>query len=264
MRRSIFALIVSLAAGCNGAPTGGAGAGADPNGLQLALVGVDNVQLFDATTMSMNSGNQSVASAIVTINEIDAKVDAPGFHDKDVWVPISTTAVTVDLLKLDNKTLNTLGITTLPQGHIEGLRLKLDEIGDYVVLKDGTKKPLEVPDNGIVEVVGKLDLDSCATGIIILDFDPHIRTEHENGQREYELSCVSHIKTEEVQGSCGGGGGGVGPDMANGPDMIISCANGQTCPAGDKCQAGVCVKDLCNGVVCTGMTSCDPNTGNCI
>jgi hypothetical protein len=230
MRRSIFALIISVAAGCNG--TGGGTATTDSNAVELALVGVPNVQLFDATTASSTSS--SVASAIVTIKEIDAKVDV-GHADK--WVAITNAAVTVDLLKLDGTTLNSLGITTLPPGHIEALRLVLDEVGAYVVLKNGSKKPLEVPENGIVEVEGKLDLDSCAAGIVILDFDPHIKTEREHDKSEYELTCRSHIKTEELKGSC------------NTPPP--QCSSTVPCPTGDVCQAGVCVPDPCNGVTCS-------------
>jgi hypothetical protein len=275
MRRSItplFALFASLAAGCNGA---GSSSPTDSNSVELALVGVPNVQLLDATMMACRDGSK-VVSAIVTIKEIDAKVDIAGGHKR---VALTTTPITVDLLKLDNKTLNTLGITTLPSGEVDELRLKLDQVGAYVVLADGSKKPLEVPNGGIVNVVGRLDLDSCASGIVILDFDPHIRTEHEHGRREYELSCVSHIRTEELKGGCGGnggtggtggGGGGVGPDMANGPDMTKpqqQCLLDSDCTAAhEKCgPSGVCVNNTaCEGVVCPQQDEVCLGTPPCI
>ena len=241
-------LCIAALAGCNG---GGPVEGPPPGGnLELALVGADQIQLFDATTNTAGVPN-SVVSAIVTINEIDAKVDVAGHPGQHQWVPLVKTAVTVDLLKLDNKKLNTLGVTSLPS-HIDELRLVLDEIGDYVVLKNGVKKPLEVPVNGIVAVTGKLDLDACAAGIIILDFDPRIKTEQEPGRTEYELLCSSHIKTEEVKGGCNG------PDMGHGPDMTPPqmCSAAKPCGAGDVCQGGVCVPDPCSGVVCPGGQIC--------
>jgi hypothetical protein len=255
MRGWIPLLIVSLTAGCNGGVSSGGSATGSSN-VELELVGVDSVQLFDVeTTRSFSS---SVTSAVVTIDEIDAKVDVTGGHQ---WVPFMTTPVTVDLLKLDNTTLNTLGITTLPSSHVDALRLKLSPTGAHVVLKDGTTKPLELPDSGFVKVEGRLDLDACASGIVILDFDPRIRIEREHGRREYELSCFSHIKTEELKGGCNGGNGG-SPDMAGPPDMTGSCT-GVTCPSGQTCQNGGCVPDLCFGVPCPTGQTCDPSNGKC-
>jgi hypothetical protein len=258
MRRSIFALIVSIAAGCNGPVNGTT---TDSNAVELDLVGVDNVQLFDATTMASHTSS-SVVSAIVTINEIDAKVDVTPHGHK--WVPITSTPVTVDLLKLDNKTLNSLGITTLPQGHVDELRLVLDtsnKMSGYVVLKDGSKHPLELPANGIVAVDGRLDLDSCASGIIILDFDPRIRTEHEHGKLEYELTCRSRIKTEEIKGACNN----PGPDMGHGPDMTKPpCLFDNECPSGDQCLNGTCVVNNCGGVVCPGQNEICIGSPPCI
>jgi hypothetical protein len=247
-------LIIAAIAGCNNGIVLGPPPG--DSSVELALVGIDSPQLFDAATITADNASASttVVSAIVTINEIDAKVDVKGHPGQHTWVPLVKSALTVDLLKLDNKTLTSLGITSLPSGHIDELRLVLDEIGDYVVLKDGTKKPLEVPDNGIVSVTGKLDLDACAAGIIILDFDPHIKVEREGSRREYELTCSSHIKTEEIKGGCAA----PGPDMGHGPDMTPpeQCNASKPCGAGDICQAGICVPDPCNGVLCPGGQIC--------
>lgn len=225
------------------------GSGSQTGDIQLALVGAPNYALFDLPSQAKPQA-ASVASAVVTINEIDARVGG-------AWLPLVTTPQQVDLLKLDNKTINTLGIVKLPVGHIDELRLVLDQVGDYVVLKDGTKKPLEVPDNGIVEVEGKLDLDACTSGIVILDFDPKIKTEDESSRREYELKCEIRIKTDELKGSCGGADMAGKGDMAKGggsSDMAGGACGNVVCPMGQICelQGGnpVCVNDPCNGVVC--------------
>lgn len=253
MRRFLttFGLMSTLALGA------GCTAQGDQTGeIQFALVAADQYQLFSLTPQ--NTTPSEVVSAVVIVDEIDARVG-------NSWTPIVTAQQTIDLLKLDNKTLNTVGIGKLPTGHIDELRLKLDEIGDYVVLKSGVKKPLEVPVNGIVKIVGKLDLDACSAGIVILDFDPHIKTEDEPGRREYELTCVAHIKTEELKGACGPTGPAA--DMAHsgsgGNDMALCsgvvCANGETCVV----QGGVpvCVADPCTGVVCPSGQVCEPQNG---
>jgi len=196
-RVSVFTsiLVAAALAGCGG--------GLQAGDVELQLTGADQMQLFSLPAQpATEPGDHGIVSAVVTIKEIDAKVQGN-------WVPLTTAAQSVDLLHLDNKTVSSLGIVTLPSGHVSELRFKLDKSGAYVVLKSGDKKPLEVPD--VVSVDGKLDLDSCSAGIVILDFDPRINIEHEHCQNvEYELSCKAHIKTEEIKNGCGGGGGGGG------------------------------------------------------
>jgi hypothetical protein len=210
---------------------------------------------YQIENLKTEGPNADITSAVVTVKEIDAHVDGKG------WVPVLTTSVTIDLLKLDNQAFTSLGVTHLPIGHISELKLLLDEIGDYVVRKDGTKKPLEVPDNGEVKVVGKLDLDACAAGIVILDFDPQLKTEVEPGRTEYELKPVAKIKTEELGSGCnpGGDGGTAKPDLASGshPDLAGSgSCTGVVCGAGEICMNGACVADPCTGVVCGTGEKC--------
>ncbi|MCU1281846.1 MAG: hypothetical protein JWM53_5392, partial [bacterium] len=212
----------SSLAGCVG--------GVQTGDIELQLTGVDQIQLFSLPTgpaqPNTEPGDHGIVSAVVTVIEIDAKVNG-------VWTPVVTTAQTLDLLKLDNKTVNTLGVVKLPAGHISELRFVLDPVFNYVVLKSGDKKPLEIPADNILKVDGKLDLDACASGIVILDFDPHIKIEDEGSRREYELTCKARIKTEEVKGACGGGtdgGGGTGGGGggSGGGDMSSPC-NGVVC-----------------------------------
>ena len=121
----------SSLAGCVG--------GAQTGDIELQLTGADQIQLFSLPTgpaqPNSEPGDHGVVSAVVTINEIDAKVNG-------AWTPVVTTPQTIDLLKLDNKTVNTLGVVKLPMGHISELRFVLDPIGDYVVLKSGDTEAL--------------------------------------------------------------------------------------------------------------------------
>ncbi|MGZ3427102.1 MAG: DUF4382 domain-containing protein [Polyangia bacterium] len=239
----------SSLAGCVG--------GAPTSDVELQLTGADQIQLFSLPAQpNTEPGDHGIASAIVKINEIDAKVNG-------TWTPVVTTAQTVDLLTLDHKTVNTLGFVTLPTGHVSELRFALAPKGNYVVLKSGDQKELEVPDNGILKVDGKLDFDSCASGVVILDFDPKIKIEYEGSHKEYELSCKARIKTEEVKGACGGGGGS--PDLAHGAstDMASPCDN-VVCRMTQVCviQGGnpVC-EDTCSSLACPGGQVCVVENG---
>ncbi len=221
--------------------------------IELALSGTPTYQIQNQQTGGNNG--TGVVSIVVIVNEIDA-------HVGGAWVPLTKVPKTIDLSKLDNTTSTSLGFTTLPAGHIDQLRFLLDEIGDYVVLKDGTKKPLEVPANGIVKVDGKLDVDPCAAGVVIVDFDPGLKTEDEPGRREYELLPVAKIKTVKTLGSCtGSDAGNPKPDAGSTPDAGGSCA-GVLCGAGEVCQGGQCVADPCNNVLCGANEMCV--AGKCV
>ena len=248
---------------------GCAGGGGTTGDIELDLTGADQTQLFSLPAQPDNHTNPGVASAIVTINEIDARVNGQ-------WAPIMTTPETLDLLALDNKSITTLGIAKIPAGHIDELRFQMDQVGDYVVLKNGSKLPLIVPNSGVVKVTGKLDLDACAAGLLIFDFDPHIIVEDIKDGHVYELTCNAHIKTDEVKGACGNHTGGSdggsptpAPDMAGGPNACtgVVCMMGQICVV--QGGAPVCM-DTCTNLVCAplvcvvenGVPTCvDPNGG---
>jgi hypothetical protein len=194
-----------------------------------------------------------VAGIFASILKIDAHVASVG------WVPVLATPVVVDLTKLDSTKLSSLGIGKMPAGHVVELRLFIEEAGSYVLLKDGSKKPLQLPDGGIVKVVGPFRLAACATGTIIMDFDAKLKIEEKNGQLAFSLKCVAHIKTVKTHGACEDGGAGA-PDLAKQPDLAKpdggnSCV-GVVCMTGEICQNGICVGDPCNGVVCAPGEVC--------
>lgn len=244
MRRSVSrsTLIALVAALC------GCGGAARTGDIQVALAAT-RPQLFALTPE--HTTPSEIVSAVVIVTEIDARVGG-------AWIPVMTTTQPMNLLKLDNQKLATLGVAKLPTGHIDALRLKLDEIGDYVVRQDGVKKPLEVPANGIVKIEGDLDLDACTAGILVVDFDPRIKTEDEPGRREYELLCSAHLETEELKGACPTGT----------PDGGDPCS-GVICPPGQSCsvQNGMPVcGDPCSGVTCPDDQVCEVqgNQGVCV
>jgi hypothetical protein len=225
--------------GCNGVVT------TEPGEVQLGLTSAQSYEVARAQAQY-----RSIVKAVVTIKEIDARIEGQG------WVPLTSAPITVDLLSLDHQRLTTLGIGKLPKHHVRALRLQIDQIGAFVVRADGEKKPLEVPDSGKVEVVGDLDLDSCAAGIIILDFDPRLRAERERYRTEYELLPVATLRTEEVHGSCKpDGGGSDGGSSGDGSQCAVVCQPGQIC------EGTVCVDDPCFNVICPPGLTC--HSGAC-
>src|SRR4029078_10313541 len=69
---------------------------------------------------------KDATSVIVIVDQVELEVKGKG------WVPVLTSPVTIDLLKLDNKTITSLGITKLPTGHVDDLRLRLHQIRAYI------------------------------------------------------------------------------------------------------------------------------------
>jgi hypothetical protein len=227
---------------------------------------VQNLPLGNMGQQGPGTDVDDIVSVVVIIDEIDAEVDGvPGKQ------PVFIGPKAVDLMKLDNTTFASLGITKFPVGHIHELELKLDEIGDYVQLKNGDKHPLEIPVSDIIEVECGLDVQPCGAGTIILDFDPKLKTEDEGTQRrEYEILPQVKIKTAKMSGSCGGGGGpdggtlgkdGGSADMSGpSPDMTQSCP---VCAPNEICQNFTCVPNPCNGVVCAPGEFCSVTDGLC-
>ncbi len=243
--------------GCAGQISG------QPGDVTFSLTGAsDTVQLFDANYQSYCHQNKdwTVVSAIVTVNEIDAKISGS-------WVTLEQTPEQVDLLTLDDKALSTLGVGTIPAGKVTELRMVLDQLSDYVVLQNGDKKPLTVPDSGFINITGKIDLDSCAMGTMILDFDPHISTFTHPGLHDYILSANAKIKTTEIKNGCGGGmagGGGSAGGGGGGGGAVTppTCGTSADCATGDVCRLNQCVTDKCSGVTCATGQICDD--GSCI
>lgn len=107
---------------------------------------------------------------VVTITRVDARVDGTGAHgeDDDAWVTLSLATVTVDLLALPAGGFVSLGITELPAGGIERLRLFVSDAGpNYVVTADGQSHPLVIP-SGEIRVNGDFDAEGCAVGQVTL------------------------------------------------------------------------------------------------
>jgi hypothetical protein len=105
---------------------------------------------------------------VVTIERVDARIDdASG---ADVWWTLSVGPHTVDLLALPATGFASLGVTELPAGGMERLRLLVSPLGpNDVVTADGATHLLAVP-SGEVQIAGDFDAGDCAAGEVTLAF----------------------------------------------------------------------------------------------
>jgi hypothetical protein len=112
----------------------------------------------------------TATSIVVTITRVDARVDDPRASFDDDWVTLSVATKTVDLLALPAGGFASLGVTQLPAGGVERLRIFVSDAGpNYVVTADGQRHTLVVPSDAI-QVVGDFDVEDCATGSVTLAF----------------------------------------------------------------------------------------------
>lgn len=218
--------------------------------IELSLAASD-----DTFTVRTLKQHPDAARAIVTIYWIEAHLSGLG------WVPVLQTPVEVDLLELEGKSLASLGLVTLYAGKVEKIRLHLDEAKSYVVTKDGTKLPLDVPAGGVVDVVGICELPPCASGVLMVDFNPHLQVRDANGQKGYAVKPVAKIKTVKTSGSCEGDTGRPqGNDGGNGNGNGNGQCGGVACAPGEVCKNGMCVSDPCAGVACAPGEMCVDGT----
>ena len=124
---------------------------------------------------------RQATSIVVTFSRIDVRTDLTGtsmdagdamtsLADDDVWRTLSLGPRTVDLLALPTGGFASLGITELPAGGIERMRVFVSSAGpNDVVTKDGEVHPLVVP-SGEIDVAGDFDAEGCASGFVTLAF----------------------------------------------------------------------------------------------
>jgi hypothetical protein len=154
MRWNLAIIVAAAAAACSNATSSSSGAASWSGGAM-------ELRLVDAPA-------DQVKEIVVTIRKVTAHSSTGG------WVELSSQKATVDLLKLQNGTFASLGVTALPGGRLTQIRLLVDEAGpNYVTTPDDVHHPLEVPSgtqSGIKLKLG-VDLPDCPVGTLTLDFD---------------------------------------------------------------------------------------------
>jgi Domain of unknown function (DUF4382) len=157
---------------------------------------------------------------VVTVARVDAKVDVDALgrehDDDDSWVTVAIGPFPLDLLGLQGGTFGTLGVTQLPAGDVDSLRLVLqDGPSSYVVTSAGAKLPLVVPsgEQAGIRVTGDFEAQACATGHVTLEFaGRHSIQIHPDGDGDaYILRPVIHLSEVDMTGVCADPGGSTQP-----------------------------------------------------
>ncbi len=124
------------------------------------------------------------------------------------WEVLSSQTQTYDLLQLRNGVFATLGISQLPAGHYNQLRLKLGSGSNVVV--DNVTHPLIVP-SGLqtgYKLAGSFDVPAHGRIDLALDFDA-ARSISRNDDGSYTLDPVARVVTINLPDNSPGGIRGV-------------------------------------------------------
>jgi hypothetical protein len=170
MMRLSYLLVAGVLGACSSGPS-------EPTGSSIAgLTGPVEVRVAEDTDNDVDDPAAPDAlrptHVVVTISRVDARIDDASAknRDDDDWTTLALTTRTVDLLALPAGGFSDLGVTQLPAGGIERLRLFVSAGGPtYVVTADGQSHPLVVP-SGEIRVVGDFDAEPCAIGQVTLAF----------------------------------------------------------------------------------------------
>ncbi|HEX8795375.1 MAG TPA: DUF4382 domain-containing protein [Polyangiaceae bacterium] len=198
----------------------GGGSGSEDTGTsQAALTGPVTLQASNNDAAAEYANLPAVAPQVaglqhivVTIARIEAKVDVDGAghahgDDDAAWVTVANGPMTLDLVSLEGGGLATLGITKMPAGDVDSLRLVMaDASQDYVVTAAGATLPLVVPsgDEAGIRVTGDFDAPACATGQVTLEFaGRHSIQIHPDGDHDaYVLRPVIRVREATISGAC--------------------------------------------------------------
>jgi hypothetical protein len=168
MMRLSYLLVAGVLGACSTGPS-------EPTGSSTAgLTGPVEVRVAEDTDNDVDDPRAPAlrpTQVVVTITRVDARIDgASARGGDDGWTNLALTTRTLDLLALPAGGFTSLGVSRLPAGGIERLRLFVSAGGpNYVVTADGQSHPLVVP-SGEIRVNGDFDAERCAVGQVTLAF----------------------------------------------------------------------------------------------
>lgn len=194
---------VSLVA-CGG---GGGSSGSGTTPTPTATLGTLTVALTDAPACGFDAVN-------VTVNKVRVNKSASAGDLDAGWVDVTLNpARKIDLLKLTNGVLDTLGSTSLEAGHYSQVRLVLDSNAGgtaNTVLPTGAKNEVALDTPSAVQsgikLTGAFDVAAGQKSDIVLDFDA-CKSIVTKGNGKYALKPV--IRMVQMQGGASNGISGV-------------------------------------------------------
>jgi hypothetical protein len=191
-----LSLLSLLLAACSAGTTGN-GSSSVSGAIELRVADIDD------DDVGVTPPADTASQVVVTISRIDARFeDARPDDEDDVWSTVSMKTMTVDLLTLKGGTFASLGITQLPAGELEALRLFVSPAGpSYIVTADGVRHALNVPSDAI-RVTGDFDVAPCANGHVTLAFAGKKSIVFEDSSGTWNLRPVIRMREVVATGSC--------------------------------------------------------------
>jgi len=192
-------LAAATLAGC-----GGGSGGSDSGGAPLPATGTLAVSLTDAPACGFDAVN-------VTVNKVRINQSSSAGENDGGWTDITLSpARKIDLLKLTNGVLESLGQTALPAGRYTQLRLVLDPntgngmANSVVVSGTGAEKPLETPSavQSGLKLVGEFDVAAGQKTDLVIDFDA-CKSVLTRGKTNYALKPVIKVIPSAINGISG-------------------------------------------------------------
>ncbi|GAB2879083.1 DUF4382 domain-containing protein [Pseudoduganella ginsengisoli] len=193
-----LAAVAGLLAACGGGG-GGGGASSTPATVQMGSVAVS---LTDAPACGFDAVN-------VTVSKVRINQSASASDTDSGWTDITLSpARKINLLNLNNGTLEALGTASLSAGHYSQLRLVLDGgANSNTVVKTGTttEVPLDTPSalTSGIKLVNEFDVAAGQRVDLVLDFDACKSIVTKGNSGGYNLKPVVKVVPTALNGISG-------------------------------------------------------------
>jgi hypothetical protein len=199
----------------------------------LILVGCGNSGSTGTGTLNLSLTDAPAADNFSAVNITFSKVTVNQSSDENVaggWITLSDTPQTIDLLTLNNGTLQKLGVQNLSAGQYNQIRFY---VTSAQVVLSGETIDITLPSN-MFRTVGSFTISNGVTTNLVVDFNV-AKSINKNGEKDYSLALkpTTRLTKVETTGSISGVVKGVATGTlitvsttdANGNDIATVCNN---------------------------------------
>ncbi|HEX2955162.1 MAG TPA: DUF4382 domain-containing protein [Bacillota bacterium] len=180
---SFLIVMVLILSGCGGGSSSTGGTGT----LKLSLTDAPAAENFSAVN--------------ITISEV--RISQSSAENAGGWITLSNTPVTVDLLKLNNAELQSLGIKDLPAGQYNQIRFYVSKV-EVVVNGETQNVELTKLPSGMLRTVGSFTIQDGITTELVIDFNVAQSIVHNENGSGYILKPVTRLIAVNTTGSITG------------------------------------------------------------